>query len=360
MTDLVGIIEATGYQSGLDWLDPCVKELLQNQDTLPHARIPLLLSRGSIFANKISTLGFVGFYEGPYWGVMETQARLLAETWAKAGNPSHLKLLDRDIYKTDVTKYMQKAIIEDPLQFPQFWMTDYVGLMEEFAREAGLTRDDSAFDNKQTGPAFPARYQGANTGPQAKEIVQEVAELVKASAEDARFVAAAVFTGMQGVWNIHRKIDSLTDTPGGIFTGTAHFHPRDPTDPALYSAEYLYIEDGTFTMDTGLAFPTTRRYVYRYNEAKDQITAWFVAEDNESVGALFNTWEFSAPEDKSRGWTAKGYHWCDPDTYRNTCEFRFRGAKIDKFMITYEVQGPRKDYRHESWYERPSAEKARK
>ncbi|EUC38588.1 hypothetical protein COCCADRAFT_608 [Bipolaris zeicola 26-R-13] len=356
LTDVTGIIEATGYKTDLDWLDPQVRELLNDKDTPPNARIPFVLSRGSIFANKFPTLGFVGFYEGPYWGVMETQARFLAEAWAKQEITTLLESPDREIYKPDSAKYMREAMKKDPLQVPQFWMSDYVGLIEEFAREAGLSRDDSAFDGKQTGPAFPSRYQGANTGTQAKEVVQEVAELIKASSENARFVAAAVFTAMQGIWNIHRKIESRTNTPGGIFTGTAHFHPRDPTDPTLYSAEYLYVENGTFTIDNGLSFPATRRYVYRYSEARDKITAWFVGEDNESVGALFNTWEFYAPEDENSGWMAKGYHWCDPDTYRNTCEFRFRGVRIERFMVRYEVQGPKKDYQHESWYERPRAE----
>jgi hypothetical protein len=147
------------------------------------------------------------------------------------------------------------------------------------------------------------------------------------------------------------SIESKTDTPGGTFTGTAHFHPREPSN-LTYMAEYLYIETGTFTMETGLSFPATRRYVYRYNEATDEITSWFTQEDNESVGALFNTWEFS---EEGKGWMAKGHHWCDPDTYRNSCEFRFKGAKVEKFMIKYAVEGPRKEYEHVSWYERPTA-----
>ncbi|KNG49273.1 hypothetical protein TW65_04254 [Stemphylium lycopersici] len=354
ITEAVGIIEATGYRADLDWLDPHVKDLLNDESATPNVRIPFLLTRGSILASRVPTIGFIGFYEGPYWGVMETQARFLAKAWVKRQSTDSLDLPDLEIYKEEATVRMREAMSERSLQVPQFWMSDYVGLVEELAREAGLLRDDSAFDG-QTGPAFPSRYQGKYTSPEAKEVVNEVASVIKASNEHARFVAAAVFTGMQGVWNIERKIQSRTDTPGGTFTGTVQFHPRESTKPTLYSAEYLYIEHGTFTMDTGLSFPATRRYVYRYNEAKDSISAWFVDEDNESVGALFNTWAFHAPEKQHHGWVAKGHHWCDPDTYKNTCEFRFRGARIERFMIRYEVQGPRKDYEHESWYERPKA-----
>ena len=234
-------------------------------------------------------------------------------------------------------------------------MADYLGLVEELARESGAKRNDSGFGG-QAGPIFPSRYQGTGTDSEAAIVVKEVADMVKAASEDAKFVATAVFRGMQGIWNLQRKIDSRNAaSPGGVFTGTAHFHPRTPTSPS-YSAEYLYIEEGTFKMDTGFSFPATRRYIYRYKESTDKITAWFADEDGESVGTLFNTWNFYAPDDAYHGWMAKGHHWCDPDTYKNTCEFRFRGASLTTFGITYQVEGPKKDYEHESWYERPVAE----
>lgn len=106
-------------------------------------------------------------------------------------------------------------------------------------------------------------------------------------------------------------------------------------------------------MDNGMTFPASRRYVYRYNEDTDTITAWFAEEDGLTVGNLFNTWEFYAPSDTYHGWLAKGSHWCSPDTYKSNCEFRFRGASLDTFGITYDVSGPKKDYSHESWYSRP-------
>ncbi|CAN9425111.1 unnamed protein product [Alternaria alternata] len=351
--DVVGIIEATGYKADLDWLDPCVRGLLAEDSTAPNSRIPYLLSRGSVFSQRVPTIGFVGFYEGPYWGVMEMQARLLAQSWAKRDS-EQLPSLFSELHRYDDTKRMQEAMNQKSLQVPQFWMADYVGLIEEFARGTGASRDDSLLGG-QTGPTFPSRYHHAGTNAQAKEVVEDVAKVLQASQEDARFVAAAVFTGMQGVWNMTRKIDSHTNTPGGVFVGTAHFHPRQSTDPTTYISEYLYVEQGTFTMDTGLSFPATRRYIYRYNETRDEITAWFAKDDNKSVGALFNTWGFYAPVDNKSGWMAKGYHWCDPDTYRNHCEFKFRGAKIERFMIRYEVEGPKKDYSHESWYERAGA-----
>ncbi|KAI4707045.1 hypothetical protein J4E89_008380 [Alternaria sp. Ai002NY15] len=354
LSDVVGIIEATGYKADLDWLDARVQSLLADGSDNPNPRIPYILSRGSVFSQQIPTIGFVGFYEGPYWGMMEMQARLLAQRWAKR-EPEQSATLSSALYTYDDTRHMQNAMGQRSLQVPQFWMADYVGLMEEFARETGVSRDDTLFGS-QSGPAFPSRYRHTDSSLQAKAVVSEVAGILEASQEHARFVAAAVFTGMQGVWKMTRKIDSRTQTPGGTFVGTAHFHPRQSTDAATYASEYLYIEQGTFTMDAGLSFPATRRYVYRYNETSDEITAWFVEDDEKSVGKLFNTWRFHASDDQAGGWMATGCHWCDPDTYQNDCEFKFCGAKIDRFMIRYKVDGPKKDYLHESWYQRPKVD----
>ena len=300
------------------------------------------------------TLGFVGFYEGPYWGVMEMQARFIADTWFKStsdqSSSSNVALKQLDT----TTQMRHKIQYEGSLQVPQFWMSDYIGLVEELAREVGVKRKDTAFGG-QIGPAFPSRYQGVGTDVEADLVVQEVSTLLTSSVKNARFVAAAVFRAMQGIWSLHRKIATRNTTPGGVLTGTAQFHPRAPTDP-LYAAEYLYIEEGIFKMDNGFSFPATRRYIYRYNETTDKITSWFADEDGESTGSFFNMWNFYTPADTSHGWIAKGHHWCDPDTYKSGCEFKFRGAALQTFGITYEVDGPKKDYSHESWYERPISE----
>jgi hypothetical protein len=347
LLDVTGIIEATGYKNNLDYLDPAIKDRLGHDPAC--SRIPFLLKRGSILA-EVPTIGFVGFYEGPYWGVMEMQARIIAKTWSRSTLPP---LVGAGLDDAEVTAHMRRAIRDDhSLQVPQFWMSDYIGLIEELARAGDVTRDDQTFGG-QSGPAFPSRYYGAGTDPEAATVVQQVVTTINASKDDAKFVAAAAFRAMQGVWTLRRKIDSRITSPGGVFQGTAHFHPRFPTDDT-YSAEYLYIEDGTFTMDTGYSFPATRRYVYRYNDSKDEITAWFPDEDGVTTGAFFNKWEFYPPDDDYRGWLARGHHWCDPDTYKSSCEFRFRGASLQTFGITYEVEGPKKDYSHESWYERPA------
>jgi hypothetical protein len=329
-----------------------VKRLLSYDPSCP--RVPILLTRGSIFAAQIPSLSFVGFYEGPYWSVMELQAGIVADTWTKTDGektPSTIEGLHQD---TDAQQ-MRLALKAKSPSVPQFWMMDYVGLVEEFARETGTKRSDAAFGG-QTGPIFASRYQGPGTGGEAAAVIEEVAHLVKASDEEARFVPVAVFRALQGVWQLKRKIETHDAiSQGGTYSGVAHFHPRMPTDPKC-SAEYLYIEQGTFTFDNNWTTTATRYYIYRYDEAKDQISVWTADEDNKSASILLHTWKFHAPAHEVHGWMAKGHHWCDPDRYENNCEFRFRGAALDTIRLSYDVKGPRKDYRIDNRYERPQTE----
>jgi hypothetical protein len=348
ITDVTGVIEATGYQVHLDYFSNDVKGALQYDETAH--RVPFLLAKGSIFSPNLSELGFVGFYEGPFWAVMEMQARTIAQAWIGEDGTG-----EQD---TQLAGTVREGIKSRDLSIPQFWMADYVGLVEEFSRNVGSRRNDGCFAG-QTGPLFPARYTGKDTDRNAAEqTVREVRDLLDASENEARFVAAAAFRAMQGKWNLHRKIISRNAAaPGGILEGTAHFHPRDPTAPH-FLAEYLYIEEGTFTMDNGYAFTAKRRYIYRYSEVKDAITAWFVQEDGETAEKFFNELVFERPTSEYQGWIAKGKHWCEPDMYTSSCEFKFRGCGLEGLGITYEVKGPNKDYTHESWYKRPTTSRS--
>ncbi|KAF2013608.1 hypothetical protein BU24DRAFT_442612 [Aaosphaeria arxii CBS 175.79] len=347
--NVTGIIKAIGFEAHLEYLSDSVRQAL-DYDSQCH-RVPFLLSRGSIQNPNVPELAFVGFYEGPYWGVIEAQARLVGHIWDPESSVPResLSAVTSDISQS---KSIREAIKRDDLDVPQFWMMDYVGLIDEFSRLASIPRNDTTFPG-QSGPAFASRY--AEPGPSteaAEEVIQEVHSLLEASSSEGRFVAAAAFRAMQGDWTLLRKIDSRhPSSPGGTLAGSASFHPREPTSPNA-TAEFLYIETGTFTMDNGYSFPATRRYVYRYNEATDKISTYFVQDDGESAERLFNSLVFSKPEDVEKGWIAKSTHWCDPDNYESSCEFRFRGAALSTFGITYKVNGPNKNYSHESWYGR--------
>ena len=344
--NVVGVIEATGYRHNLDYLSAEVKKTLGYDPDCN--RIPLNLGIGSALHPAIPNLAFVGYYEGPYWAIMEQQARIIAHYFDKdlRGLGDDTRLLD-----LSASKEMRVAIKDRNPLVPHFWMSDYMGFVLE------LHRSHSLQPSPTNGPVYPAlfpnEYDDRQISPDWKQTQAEVDTLLTESINKARLVAAAAFRAMQGNWSLQRKIDSRhASSPGGIFKGAAHFHLREPTAPS-YTSEYLYIEEGKFTMDNGYEFPASRRYVYRYKESTDTISTWFVQEDNESAERLFNSFSFEKKLDNpEKGWIAKSSHWCDPDQYNSAVEFRFRGVGLDSFGTTYVVSGPNKDYTHESWYHR--------
>ncbi len=307
-------------------------------------------------------MAFVGFYEGPFWGVMEMQARMIAQRWTqKIAEPDTSSPDANTIHETqDANAYVEemaelrKAMAEKADNVPQFWMGDYVGLMEGMATELKLERNDDGWGHRQ-GPVVGARYLDEQSDIEgAQTILEELRGLNHLITNQAKLVARAAFRAMQGPWSIHRKLQSfIPGFPSGSFDGTASFHPRCPTNPD-YDAEYLYMESGELRTDSGLTLQANKRYVYRYKESTDKISAWFVKEDGLTVDYFFNqmSFEVSTGQDHARGWVAKGEHLCGRDLYNSICEFRFRGAALDTFRIDYVVKGPKKDQVLETWYKR--------
>lgn len=143
------------------------------------------------------------------------------------------------------------------------------------------------------------------------------------------FVARAILRSLLGSWTLERRLDSrLPSHPSGRFRGTAQFLLRDRTPDGLAGgddgdrrgngagAEYLYVEDGDFTADGGLSFRATRRYVWRYDEARDALSVWFARPDDaRRADYLFHELEFRQPNDRARGWSARAAHDCVADNY---------------------------------------------
>lgn len=76
------IIMATGFEhfNSLSILPESVLSKLEYSSTDPFS--PLILDKGGTIRSEIQDIGFVGFYRGPYWGVMEMQARFLGSLWS--------------------------------------------------------------------------------------------------------------------------------------------------------------------------------------------------------------------------------------------------------------------------------------
>ncbi|KAK7532022.1 flavin-containing monooxygenase-like protein [Phyllosticta citribraziliensis] len=353
--DVAGVVHASGFSpnGSFSWLPKDVREKMECDEQCN--RLPLLLNSRCALHNAVPSLGMISFYQGIFWGVMEMQAYLLGRKWADDQHPnppdhaSEAELAEM--------RALRAAIVKNTTNVPQFWQGDFVGLMEEFARNLAIDRNDTGFDAR-AGPVFPARY--TPPGAAAAEAAKAIADhhrISHAVDHDARFVAWAAFRALQGRWRLTRTLDSkLAGFPSGTFSGTATFHPRYPTDPA-FAAEYLYVEDVTLVLESGHTLAASRRYVYRYDPARDALSVWFVQPaNNKAADYLFFEMVFEAPDEnvsgKRTGWVAHGAHPCEDDFYTSRVEFRFRGVYLEGFGVRYDVKGPRKDYVSENWYRR--------
>ncbi|KAJ5135313.1 FAD-dependent pyridine nucleotide-disulfide oxidoreductase [Penicillium bovifimosum] len=236
--NVAAIVMATGFTPyrSLSFLPDEVLDTLEYSETDPFS--PLILDQGCTVRSEIVDLGFVGFYRGPYWGVMEMQARYLGKLWS---GPCAVS-------ETKQKQALREVRLADPnLARGQFPMGDYVGLMESFADDLGITRLSLDADARY-GPAVPARYvyggvhsPGGQGSLLAKNdavgrTLDALRDALTAGHETAQQGAAsAVFRALHGSWK------QISSAGGEESTGTLSFHPRYATSPA-YDREYVCVQ----------------------------------------------------------------------------------------------------------------------
>jgi Family of unknown function (DUF6314) len=376
LDSVVGIVRATGFPSPvLDYLPQDVLKAVQYDES--DAFLPVVLDNHATNHPSVPRLGFVGFYSGPYWGVMEMQARFLGKLWAKdeegLEGPKGLDGLTLEDRKAEfkpgfqLTKQQELRDAEKATERGQWPMSDMVGTLVEFASENGITRS-TALENNDMDPVTPALYiepKNETTEAEAAKIISQITKTVKSISGNAQYVPRATFRALQGSWVASRTLTSKnTQLPSGKFTGTATFHPRVPTKDGTkdevdtpFDAEYLYHEEGEFSTPTGINVKTHKRYVYRYRELPTEtLSVWFVKpQDDISVDYHFMDLAFSKPtgtETWGEGWKAKADHWCTPDQYDSEYYFKFEGISIVEWGAKFVVKGPNKDYVSDTVYRR--------
>jgi hypothetical protein len=255
--DVDAVVFATGFETA-PTVDFLPDNILQTLLFDPFSNeFPLALNVHSVVSRKFPSLGFVGFYRSPYWGVIEMQARFLGKLWS--GDEGAAKVLVKDTTMDAMLK-----IRGDP-RLSQFPMGDYVYLMESFSELLGIKRQEPSGDpSSRTGLVFGPRYTFDNKSETERKETDLALKLfydeLKKS-KQGKFLARAVFRAMQGDWKLDREIKSFIDSyPSGNLEGTAQFLPRYPTAEG-FDAEYLYLERGDFTSSTGHKFTAKRRYV---------------------------------------------------------------------------------------------------
>jgi hypothetical protein len=250
--DVAAVILATGFDAtpSLDFLP---KEMLESLKFDPNSdAFPLELNMNSTINNKIPSLGFVGFYRSPYWGVMEMQARYLSKLWS--GNAKAASALAED---TTLDSMLQLRTDPRRAQFP---MGDYAYLMESFSTIMDIKRTGP---EERTGLVLPSRYLPDSASEAEKQESKTARDIIDNtlhdSAKSGKYVARAAFRAMQGDWKLERTITSRIETyPSGTLSGNAFFKPRFPTEKG-FDLEYLYLENGEFSAANGLKFGAKRR-----------------------------------------------------------------------------------------------------
>ncbi|KAH8426065.1 uncharacterized protein LDX57_003806 [Aspergillus melleus] len=238
LDDVAAIVTATGFTpfSSLDFLPADVLTTLEYSAT--DVFFPIVLDgKGSTNA-QLPDIGFVGFYRGPYWGVMEMQARNVAESWFRSESGSELssstEAIERKRQERETVREFRNA--GSTLQFP---MGDYVGLMESFARDVRVSR--SPLDTGEwPGPVIPARYMNENCkedesmNREAQTTVDSLREILfPEPGSSSLAMASATFRALHGAWRFTR-----TSVNEDRVSGTMTFHPRYPSSEG-YEKEYI-------------------------------------------------------------------------------------------------------------------------
>lgn len=408
ITDVAAVVVATGYDPSpsISFLPSSVLETISHSSA--HPSLPVALAFHGTHHPTLPTLGFVGLYRSPYWGVMEMQARFVTQLFQEHANGSiSTRSPSLQTALTNDDSIQRTLALRDDPRCSQFPMGDYAFLMQEFAAALGLQISQPIGTTPRLAKGrpmdilTPARYISLGASEAQREQAVQSLKCAHSTAvaglTGRAFIAAAVFRSLLGEWSLDRDLVSkLPSHPSGRFVGTAKFLLRagtldgrehefsaarstvdssDSPDTPDLGLEYLYIEDGEFTAaGTNMRFRATRRYIWRYDEASDKLSVWFARTDDQSrADYLFHELEFMPPlfmgangdgvdhtqtggatteiqykqkhqERQGDGWRAKASHLCVQDLYDVHYEFFFKAVNLREWKLGYSVHGPKKDY----------------
>jgi hypothetical protein len=264
LDNVVAIVFATGFApfESLPLLPEEVLQILEytDKDTV----FPIVLDEKGVRNPNIPDLGFVGMYRGPYWGVMEMQARSLARQWSGQTDVNN-----------DITKVKDLRTTSSRAQFP---MGDYVGLMETFAREMRIPRKSLQNDmTERTGPVIPARYFESTTTDEnsnsSNSMIKSLQNLLLDPTDPSanhkerqRGLSKAILRALHGHWRYERET-LLETTTATTTTGQASIRLQKASfhqDVGL-TTEFIYEED------LGTAQQEESRVTFRISEEDGRI-----------------------------------------------------------------------------------------
>lgn len=353
-SDITDIIFSTGFRpsSSSSILPPSLLSELNFSET--DRFFPILLDRATLHP-ALPNAGFVGYYRGPYWGIIELQAK-----WCAGLFSGRLPWPSINEMKEGINAERRMRDFRPRMQWPR---GDYVTFGTELAKTVGISLPSDPHFSKslvETQDLFIPAHLTSATALDAKVSTSLLQETLKKSAKEGLFVAAAIFRALHGKWQLSRTYTSrLPEYPSGPSTGTAEFIPRKSSPQSesntIHRIEYLYSEKTLLTTSKGLQLQGTQQYIYQYDEPLDKLVVYFSKRDEVfTLDYLFHQINLSPPKNNFSPWRATSNHFCTPDTYDVSYEFHFQGSNLLTFKISYEVKGPRKDYSMETVYTRSS------
>ena len=159
-------------------------------------------------------------------------------------------------------------------------------------------------------------------------------------------LALKIFNSLHGSWRIHRKIAGA-----GYLDGYAQFN-KNPNN----TNELFYQENGIFFFEDGKSFEASKRYIYSI--LNDDIYVYFNdksdgdVENDANKRRLFHTFGISKTQlrQDQNSLIVEALHLCIDDKYQVKYEFKFNN--LNKFLIIYDVKGPKKNYVSETSFEK--------
>lgn len=122
-----------------------------------------------------------------------------------------------------------------------------------------------------------------------------------------------------GVWLLEREVEDRRAGQVARFEGRAELMPQG-------AGRWLWQESGLLRFGAAAPVRAERRYLWQ--------------EQGEAIAVLFDDGRFFHAFDPDQG-APVAAHFCDPDQY----DARYDLANWPRWRVTWEVRGPRKDYR---------------
>lgn len=159
------------------------KDQMNHLGYQPSCQFQPLLMHKTMFHPKLPNCAFIGMYRGPYFGIIELQARWASMAFAKPNEyyPS----------KEEMEKGLkEQEILRSLSPRPQFPQGNYVGLADTIAKKIGVyptnhihgkSVDQKVAEWVKTGPVIPSHYrlEGSHANEKvASEVIMECNELL--------------------------------------------------------------------------------------------------------------------------------------------------------------------------------------